>query len=132
MWFPSALAVFSSEFARARRAQRQQQSGRCRPRLEVLEGRSVPSALTVTSNLLATKHVTPLSSGQGTGKVYILTAQPIKQTPGALDLRPSMTVTAINGADNGILWPALVEKAYAQSMNVTATLGADTVRFFNN
>jgi hypothetical protein len=132
MWFASAFAVFSSEFSRTRRAQRQQQWRRCRPRLEVLEDRSVPSALTVTSNLLATKHVTPFSSGQGTGKVYILTTQPIKQTPGALDLRPSMTVAAITGADNGVRWPALVEKAYAQSMTVAAALGADTVRFFNN
>jgi hypothetical protein len=67
-----------------------------------------------------------------------LTTPPIKQPPGELAPHPSMTVAAIADAgharffNNGVLWVALAEKAYAQSTTIVATMGTDTVRFFNN
>ena len=131
MWFHSALAVVSCGLTSPRRALRPQPSCRVQPCLEALEDRCVPSALSLTSNLsniMKTKHdtlswaayagqvdrrsmtvdvlVASHDTGGGSGKVSyqdatpdVLATQPIKQTPATVDLHQPSALTATMGAD---------------------------------
>ncbi len=75
----------------------------CRPRLEALEDRCVPSTLNVTSNLdNNTSGTLRWAVGQANASsthdtIDILTTQPIVLTQGALELSQSMTIEATTG-----------------------------------